>query len=285
MRVRELMSPRVFAVRDTDPVGIALQTMLWAGVRHLPVLREDTVVGILSERDVLRRQADVGSREALTGPCRDAMTSPVEVTPPDAPVDDVAARMATLKIGCMPVVDDGTLVGMVTATDLLARQGRRAFDPMRSLGPTVGALMSREPASIRLSDGLIDAAERMSILGVRHLPVLDEARHVVGILSDRDVRLAIGGPPSEVRDPRALARIRAMRVVEAMTAEPLTLATTTPLSTAVRYLVDWRIGAIPVVDDAGHLVGILSYVDALRGLWDLATAEPPPEGPRAAPRP
>ncbi len=284
MRIRELMNPRVFAIRDTDPAGLALQTMLWAGVRHLPVVHDGGVVGVITERDLLRQRATAGNRAALQSPVAEAMTTPVETTPPEAPVDDVAARMATLKIGCLPVVDDGVLVGIVTTTDLLAWQGRRAFDPTPHSGLTVGALMSREPASVHVGDGLLAAAERMSILGVRHLPVVDEAMQVVGILSDRDVRIAIGGPPDQLRAPQALARIRGMRVDEAMTAEPLTLETSTPLMTAVSYLIDWRIGAIPVVDDAGRLAGILSYVDALRGLREVELrreVEAPEKRPRA----
>lgn len=267
MRVRELMNSEVVSVRHDDRLSVALQSMLWAGVRHLPVLREGRVVGILSERDLMRHRARVGDWTALEHAVEEAMSSPAEMVGPDDDIGQAAGRMASQKIGSLPVVDEGRLVGMLTTTDILAYQARQAFGALdNQLGPTVAEVMSPEPATVTRHDYLIDAAERMSLLGVRHLPVVDSEGRVEGILSDRDVRLAIGGTSWQAAIEEESADLQRLRVADAMTTEPLTLSPEVPLLTAVSYFIDWRIGAIPVVDRDDKPVGIISYVDALRSL-------------------
>ena len=55
-KVRDIMTARGLAVaRPEDDLGLAGQIMAWAGVRHLPVIRTGKVVGVISERDLLRR--------------------------------------------------------------------------------------------------------------------------------------------------------------------------------------------------------------------------------------
>lgn len=267
MRVRDLMNTDVVSVRADDRLTTALQSMLWAGVRHLPVVRDRQVVGILSERDLLRHRATVGDWSALDQVVEAAMSSPPELAGPEDDLGAASGRMAELKLGCLPVVEHGRLVGILTATDILAHQGRQAFGTLEpARGPTVAEVMSADPVTIAAADYVVDAAERLSILGVRHLPVIDDDRRVVGILSDRDVRLALGGrawdPIAESEGPD----FQQLRVGDVMTTEPLTLSPEVPLLTAVSYFIDWRIGAIPIVDREDRLLGIVSYVDALRSL-------------------
>ncbi len=140
MKIREIMTRKVVTVLPTDSLELARQTMLWGGFRHVPVVEGNVLVGIVSDRDVLqaKRSAAARTRDAEV---RDVMRVPVETATPDATIDATAARMAALKIGAMPVLERGRLVGLVTATDLLAHLGRsvraNAARPhgSRSLGP------------------------------------------------------------------------------------------------------------------------------------------------------
>ena len=78
-------------------------------------------------------------------------------------------------------------------------------------------LMTRAPTTAAADDHLLDAAARMAERNVRHLPIVDGDRHVVGILSDRDVRTAVGNSSRPLHPDDARVRMDALRVADAMT--------------------------------------------------------------------
>lgn len=112
-RVSALMSAPALHVQATDPLDVAQDLLLDGGVRHLPVLGDDgRLVGVLSDRDLLRHPA------APT--CADAMHSPALAAAPDATLHAAAQVMLEARVGCLPVVDDdGALLGILTRSDLL----------------------------------------------------------------------------------------------------------------------------------------------------------------------
>jgi CBS domain-containing protein len=93
----------------------------------MPVVRGGQLVGVVSERDLLR--ASLSNLSAFGSEQRRAflqvveikrvMSSPPIVIDPDASVEDAALVMAERKIGCLPVVEGGRLIGMLTETDVL----------------------------------------------------------------------------------------------------------------------------------------------------------------------
>lgn len=264
MRVRDLMQQRVTTVTPDEDLAVALQIMLWRGFRHLPVCTADgRLVGMLSDRDVL---AGAGIRATgVEGRVGDAMSAPVQSVEPDTPLEDAAAVLGTSKIGGLPVVEGGRLVGMLTVTDVLAHV---AQVPVEALGPmeeSVATVMTGEVDTIGPGDSLFDAALRMHQGGYRHLPVVDADQRVIGMLSDRDVRNAFGDPRKLVeRDDVDHEYALGIRVDEAMTPDPITVTTDQTLGDAVAAFLDARVGAIPVVDpDTGRLEGLVSYLDAL----------------------
>jgi acetoin utilization protein AcuB len=134
--------------------------------------------------------------------------------------------------------------------------------------------MTPSPVTAHPGDLLVDAASRMLHAGIRHLPVVDGAGAVIGMLSDRDVRSAIGNPMQLIEGEPLSARIEDLTVKEIMTPEPRVVAPDSTVATLLALLVDERLGAVPVVDADEGLVGIVSYLDVLRN--EL--------GPRTAPR-
>jgi acetoin utilization protein AcuB len=266
MKLKELMTRAPLSVRTTDDVGLALQVMAWAGVRHLPVLRDDRVLGVVSERDLLRGIAAGGNRDPVTT----VMSTPAKVASPEDDVIATAKRLAGGTFGCVPILDGTALVGMVTRTDLvaaLAAEAPQRTPLQRTLSSaSAAALMTRDPAFVHPEDGLLDAAGRMAERQVRHLPVVDAEGCVIGILSDRDVAAAIGDPLFRARAEASSVQVQSMKVNDVMSHPAVTVLESTPVSEVVWQFIQHRIGALPVVNDAGLLVGILSYVDVLRRL-------------------
>lgn len=127
--VRDLMTPKPKTLGRNDVLSIADQVMEMDRIRHLPVLDEaGKLAGILSQRDLyfnaLVRALGYGSfaKEKMLGGLRvkECMTEDVRVIAPGAAVSEAAALLVEHKIGCLPVVENGRLVGILTETDVVA---------------------------------------------------------------------------------------------------------------------------------------------------------------------
>jgi len=122
------MQRNVVTIAAGEVVSTLEDIMTLGGVRHMPVVRSGELVGVVSERDLLRVSLSnlfsVRSDEKrafLSGvEITSVMSKPAVVIGADALVEQAARVMAERKIGCLPVVDDdGQLAGLVTETDLL----------------------------------------------------------------------------------------------------------------------------------------------------------------------
>jgi acetoin utilization protein AcuB len=114
MRVAERMTPNPSVVRLGDSLAAARVIMQAEGLRHLPVIERKRVLGIISDRDL--RQHTNEMTETLV---ETVMTADPVTVSPHASVEEAASLMLVERIGCLPVVEDGGLVGIITTTDLL----------------------------------------------------------------------------------------------------------------------------------------------------------------------
>jgi CBS domain-containing protein len=127
MLVRDLMETEVVVLRSEDRLDLADDIMRLGRIRHLPVTRGDLVVGILSQRDLFRAAASsllqlrrVAERDWFAAiPVATVMTTPVITVAPTCPVATAVERMLAHRIGCLPVVEDERLVGLLSETDCL----------------------------------------------------------------------------------------------------------------------------------------------------------------------
>ncbi len=120
MLVRDIMTSPAVAVSADITLADAYRTMREKGIRHLPVVDGDRLVGVITDRDLrLATSALVPSPFPAGSPIATVMSSPPVTADPQDPVEDAARTMRERKIGCLPVVDDDRLVGIVTGLDLL----------------------------------------------------------------------------------------------------------------------------------------------------------------------
>ncbi len=127
LRVRDIMGKNVVTISVSERLSTVEDIMTLGHVRHMPVVRGGKLVGVVSERDLLRASLSVLSehrgaeRRAFLHVVEIArvMSAPPIVIGPDASIDEAALVMAEKKIGCLPVVDGDQLLGMVTETDVL----------------------------------------------------------------------------------------------------------------------------------------------------------------------
>ena len=121
------MGKKLVTISVSERLSTVEDIMTLGHVRHMPVVQGGKLVGVVSERDLLRASLSVLSEHR--GPERRAflhvveiarvMSAPPIVIGPDATIDEAALVMAEKKIGCLPVVERDRLVGMVTETDVL----------------------------------------------------------------------------------------------------------------------------------------------------------------------
>lgn len=132
-RVRDLMSGAPQALGRNDQLSLADDVMRAERIRHLPVLEADgTLCGILSQRDMFRgalAQAlgygTAAQQKMLTMlRMKEVMTTEVVTTRPDTALVDAARTMLERKIGCLPVMEGGRLVGILTESDFVALVAR-----------------------------------------------------------------------------------------------------------------------------------------------------------------
>jgi CBS domain-containing protein len=129
MLVRDLMQKDVATLQVDDQLDLAGDIMGLGRIRHMPVLNPNGhVVGIISQRDLFRAGISsvlefrpAAEREWLAKiPVREAMSAPVATIRSQDPIRAAIDLMLTKKIGCVPVVDGGELVGLLSESDLLA---------------------------------------------------------------------------------------------------------------------------------------------------------------------
>jgi CBS domain-containing protein len=129
LRVRDVMSENPKTLGRNDQLSLADDVMRAERIRHLPVLDEDgKLCGIVSQRDMFRgalAQAR-GYGTAAQGKVlamlrvKEVMTTEVITVPPDAALAEAARSMLERKIGCLPVLEGGRLVGILTESDFVA---------------------------------------------------------------------------------------------------------------------------------------------------------------------
>jgi acetoin utilization protein AcuB len=112
--------------------------------------------------------------------------------------------------------------------------------------------------------GLATAADLMRTRRLRHLPVLDGAHRLVGILTDRDLRRTLLDPALHERPGHLAGAIERIKVREVMTLGALTVHVEMEVREAARIMHERDIGALPVVAHQGHIVGMLTATDVMR---------------------
>jgi CBS domain-containing protein len=142
MKVKDLMTSGPATVGPDDPCAQAATLMREEDCGSIPVVRDGTLVGIVTDRDITIRAVAEG-RDAKRTPVSEVMSAdPVTVTP-DTDVEDAERIMRDRQIRRLPVVDDGRLVGIVVTAQLARR------DRPDHVGETIKEIS--EPASGRAS--------------------------------------------------------------------------------------------------------------------------------------
>lgn len=261
---------KISAIMTCDPKWVtpaarlddALETLDRGVFRHLPVLEDGRLVGILSDRDLLTATGWLSSRvHALRGPgmkervrsrVSEVMHREVLTIGPAATLREAVVEFLDRRISCLPVLDGERLVGILTKEDLLwayTNVCEQGVVP-EHVGATVGESMSAKLVTIDFTMTLEKAILTTATADVDELPVLQQGL-LLGMVSDRDLRRAVGA-----------GRSKDTPVDEIMTRVLVTVVPETPLLQAIRTMIEHKVGALPVCKGE-ELIGLLTTRDVL----------------------
>ena len=263
MKVHDIASFDPITIEVTASLDEAQRLMNEHDIRHLPVMKGATLVGVLSERDVLASTGWIPDGKRAARPVEDVMRSPVVTVEPEDSTVTAALELVLRRVGCLPVLRADRLVAILTELDLL-----RAFVIARENGdlgdeedPPLADLMTREVLTASPDRSIDEAVAILRAHDIHHLPIVDGDTYV-SIVSDRDLRAAAG---SGLAGTTPLSRILPRPTLRALESEPA--------SAAARAMLDHKIGSLPILRDHA-LRGILSVKDlmehCMKTLWHSA---------------
>ncbi len=174
MLVRDIMRSPVVVISPDTTLQDAYRTMQQKNIRHLPVLEKERLVGVVTDRDLRLATSLLAPAPFPPAGRVSAVMCPTPLTA-DAmdPVEDAARTMREKKIGCLPVMENGTLIGIITGIDLLD-----ALMRMTGVDKPSGRL------EVRLSDRPGELARLTSFVGQRDVSIhsiltYPEGQHMV----------------------------------------------------------------------------------------------------------
>jgi acetoin utilization protein AcuB len=144
--------------------------------------------------------------------------------------------------------------------------GRRAM--------TIRELMTGGLITVHPGTSVQDARDLMVRKRIRHLPVTGPGGVLVGILTDRDIRLALPSRATSLSVREINHLLTRLTVEEVMTRSVITIGPDRAARDGAQLMLEHRIGALPVLDD-GHLIGIITETDIVRAFVDTTAAASP----------
>jgi CBS-domain-containing membrane protein len=133
-------------------------------------------------------------------------------------------------------------------------------------------VMRRSVVTLRADDNLSVAEEVMTMGRIRHLPVVDDRKRVVGIVTQRDLYKAAISSVLGFSKTKARAWLGKIKVSDVMTKKVTTIDMAAGITDAVDKMLSKKFGCLPVTDKDGCLVGLLTESDCLRCFRDLLKA-------------
>ncbi|WP_428194447.1 CBS domain-containing protein [Deinococcus saxicola] len=270
LTVQDAMHPRAVSIGAHETLADAVVAMQELKVKRLPVTQSNRVVGILTHGELRRNLPPL--KDGLTPwdfagrvgrvRVREAMRQPVHTVTPGTPLTTAIHTMLDRHISGLPVVnDDGALLGMLTLTDVLRAEAKT---PRLRWGAveqhmTVGVVTTPADAPAH------EAAAKLKISRLRVLPVLQDGV-LAGLLHEVDLAEALDRASAGHGDTVMGGQF----LLEGKTARDLMRPPTghmrggTPMRDALSQMLALDVHGLPVVDDAGKLLGVVTISDVLR---------------------
>lgn len=275
MRAVDLMSSPVYVVTTTDNVAYARNVMLKHRISRLPVMEGEELRGIITKKDIayrLRQAEPIWRRRPIDSIPVEVLMVPDPITiTPETSTRDIAAIMLDKNISGVPVVENGTVAGIVTKRDIM----RSAY--LRGLKATVGEVMG-EAVTVNRYHSLDHIIETMKSKSDKIIVVNDDGS-LAGIITEtnlafydylnermelprKEVKLLRRSEPAGQKRYRYVVEVSAV-AEDVMSRPVITIAPDAPLQDAVGLMLEKEINSLAVVED-GEIRGLLKRDDIIK---------------------
>lgn len=204
MFVRDCMTPKPITVRPgSDPLA-AIMLLKSGRFRHLPVVdAEGRLAGIVDRDDLEQFLSQAGSPGILKRQHRvdQVMTTEVATVLPDCPLEEAAALMVEKKIGSLPVLEEGRVVGIITETDIFKQ---------------FATVLGGGSASLRLTVQVADKPGQLAALASRIARAQGNIASVVAYPADQAGRINITLRIERARQETVLETIKDLPQLEVL---------------------------------------------------------------------
>jgi len=269
------MSSPVYVVTTTDNVAYARNVMLKHRISRLPVMEGDELRGIITKKDIayrLRQAEPIWRRRPIDRIPVEVLMVPDPITiTPETSTRDIAAIMLDKNISGVPVVENGTVAGIVTKRDIM----RSAY--LRGLKATVGEVMG-EAVTVNRYHSLDHIIETMKSKNDKIIVVNDDGS-LAGIITEtnlafydylnermelprKEVKLLRRSEPAGQKRYRYVVEVSAV-AEDVMSRPVITVAPDAPLQDAVGLMLEKEINSLVVVED-GEIRGLLKRDDIIK---------------------
>jgi CBS domain-containing protein len=268
--VRNWMTSEVISIAPETHLYDARRIMNAEKVRALPVLKNKVLKGIVTRRDLLRADLSTAQLENnlpgenLKDETVERIMSPEVVQiDSESPVAKAARVMMENKIESLPVVKDHQeIVGIITSSDLFRVIEEEVPHLERQI--LVRNYMSYEPVTITPDESLLEVHRIMGWKRIRALPVVTESGKLTGILTRTDVMSADPSRLYNRGNQEQSLKVQSQSVQDVMTCNPITIKENAPIVEAARLMRTHKFHCLPVVDERGELIGIITDSDLFR---------------------
>jgi CBS domain-containing protein len=267
--VRNWMSSPVISVSSETRLADARRIMNAENIRALPVVDDGKLVGIITRRGLLRVDFStiIGEEGHGLADLKDetvghVMTTLPITTPQSAAMAKAARSMMENKISSIPVLNEKReLIGILTSSDIF----RAIIAELPTLKEEIRVedYMTREVVTIVPDTSLLETHRLMGTKRIRALPVLEDGK-LIGIVTRTDVMSADPSRLANRFNQEVSLKILVQPVEKLMSRELITIRAQQPIVDAAQKLLVNKIHSLPVVDETGNLIGILTDSDLFR---------------------
>lgn len=276
--VEDIMTKKVVTSKPTDTILEVRNLMINHRITRIVVVEaKNKPVGIITQKDIVSFLLADKSRRGLEEiQAEEVMSKDLVTVKPTAPISNVAKTMIKKKISSLVVVDDdGKLRGIATKADI-----GMYFASKRAGIYSVCDFMTSNPITIKPSHPIFLAVSSMSEHKISRVVVTNEEGKPIGIITLTDVtmissllkpaKVLTEGKPILLKGLIALPKsIHLLTAKDVMTTYPISINKDSDLSDAAKLMTRHGVGGLPVVDDSGKLVGIVTKSDLTRAMASI----------------
>lgn len=268
MHVKNIMSKKVVVIDKDQNIHDALKSMKKHKVSRLPVVNTNhnhkkELVGIITEKDIASHlgSSKYGNLPPSHFHLSTVMTSTPVTVDSDKSLGMAAQLMLENRIGGLPVVEDGELVGMITKSDFMDTCQGRPFNEIK-----VEEHMKRDIVTVSPQDRLVHA-RRIIIDDDLGRVIVTEDEEIQGILTAKDIAMAMISFRKVVPDKYKSSRIRNLLVEDVMTQNVKTINKDATIADAASMMLANGFSGLLVMGD--EMDGIITKTNILQVIAEL----------------